>query len=104
MRAPEDCLIGPPIFSKPNGRDDRLIKAALCRGKNADIREADRDCHCSHFLGRHRSIRSHEVVVLPNLPDLSGDVEVDDVATVVEPIPNLKDDAPSAVVERMTAA
>ena len=77
------------------------METGILGGKNANFGKARRRYQVCRFFNRYGSIATYEVVVLPTLAYLPGDVEVEQVAAIIEPVPHLKHDtAPISVYEK----
>jgi hypothetical protein len=85
------------------GNDDRLIEAGIAGRQNANPLESRLVGQPRNLVGRHYAILAHKVMRDPALSCFVVDVQVNDVSTLVEPIPNLEDDSSTSPIAKEPA-
>ena len=73
--------------------DDRLIESGIAGRQNANPLEPRLIGQPQELVGRHCAVLAHKVMCHPALSCFAVDVQVNDVSALVEPIPNLEDNA-----------
>jgi hypothetical protein len=74
--------------------------AGIAGRQNANPLESRLVGQPRNLVGRHYAILAHKVMRDPALSCFVVDVQVNDVSTLVEPIPNLEDDSSTSPIAK----
>jgi len=79
-------------------RIDRLIVACFVRRKDSDVVEARTLCQFSDFTRSDGSVVPNEMAGVPAVELFDRNELMNDIATIVLPVPNLMNEAPESAI------